>query len=51
LTLDGLLVRMEILAAIDNAMERVSTVVSDEREKRAKRTNGNRRDGCSARNA
>jgi hypothetical protein len=41
-------VRMEILAAIDNAMERVSTVVSDEREKRAKRTSGNRRDGWSA---
>jgi ribosome-associated translation inhibitor RaiA len=35
----------EILAAIDNAMEKVSTVVNDEREKRAKRTSGNRRDG------
>jgi hypothetical protein len=42
-------VRKEILAAIGNAMERVSTVVSDEREKRAKRTSDNRRDGWSAR--
>jgi hypothetical protein len=41
-------VRKETLAAIDNALERVSTAVNDEREKRAKRTNGNRRDGWSA---
>jgi hypothetical protein len=41
-------VRMEILAAIDNAMEMVSTVVSNERKKLAKRTSGNRRDGWSA---
>jgi hypothetical protein len=38
-------VRKEILADIDDAMERVSTVVNDEREqKRANRTSGNRRD-------
>jgi hypothetical protein len=41
-------VRKKILADIDNAIERVATVVSDEREKRAKPTSCNRRDGWSA---